>query len=255
MLSRATLFIHWISFKCSDEGGGTASGSNATSSPIMQSSLEIPNVSIDSTCNSGRTCAADGRLICMCVCSVGGRCLCSALVVSPHAAVPFSSYWNSATLEDLACLGRKIPHGAVEVAVSSLGIGLNIEHHVLILCWCDLWLLYTVVSHKRIQQFSPVLENKEYITELKYSEFLDNCADLDSADLTVDCVLHCHCGGCHCGGKSLHVRYLVSCRGQVGYFLIGHIDLLLTTGRVLTRGWQQQDVYWLTVDNRMCTDW
>ena len=238
LLSRATLFIRRISFKCSDEGGVTASGSNATSSPIMQSSLEIPNVSIDPTCNSGRTCAADGRLICMCVCSVGGRCLCSALVVSPHAAVPFSSYWNSATWR-LGMPRSKIPHGAVEVAVSSLEIGLNIEHLVLILCWCDLWLLYTVVSHKWIQQFSPVLENKEYITELKYSEFLDNCSDLDSADLTVDCVLHCHCGG-----KSLHVRYLVSCREQVGYFLIGHID----------HCWQQ-DVCWLAAgSNRMCTD-
>ena len=37
-------------------------------------------------------------------------------------------------LEDSACLGRKIPNGAVEVAVSSLGIEPNIEHLVLILC-------------------------------------------------------------------------------------------------------------------------
>ena len=83
-----TLFVHWVSLKYSIEGAGTTSGSNLTSFPVMQRSLEFSNISIDPTCKSGRTCVH--------VCSVGGRCLCLTLV-SLHTAVSFSSYWNNAT--------------------------------------------------------------------------------------------------------------------------------------------------------------
>ena len=66
------------------------------------------------------------------VCSIGGRCLCSALV--SHTLLFNLVHIEIVQLEDSTCLGRKIPHGAVEVAVSSLGIELNIELLVLILC-------------------------------------------------------------------------------------------------------------------------
>ena len=65
----------------------------------------------------------------MCVCSIGGRCLCSALV--SHMLLYHLVHIEIVQLEDSACLGHKIPNRAVEVAVSSLVIEPNI---VLILC-------------------------------------------------------------------------------------------------------------------------
>ena len=72
----------------------------------------------------------------------GSVCVFAVLVVGVHAQHLLSLHMllfhllhiEIVELEDLTCLGRNIPHGAVVVAVSSLGIELNIEHLVLILC-------------------------------------------------------------------------------------------------------------------------